>query len=91
MIAWMSGGIARSRRDRKRFAPVASGGRRAVTDWRVLRRYEGCCLLLLAPKTGRTHQLRAHLASIGHPIACDWKYGDPAWNRDLEARAGLAR
>lgn len=40
--------------------------------------------------TGRTHQIRVHLAHLGHPIAGDDKYGDFAWNRDL-ARAGLKR
>jgi 23S rRNA pseudouridine1911/1915/1917 synthase len=71
----VDGGIARSRTDRKRFAPVATGGRRAVTDWRVLRRYEGCSLVLLAPKTGRTHQLRVHLRLLGAPVLGDPLYG----------------
>jgi 23S rRNA pseudouridine1911/1915/1917 synthase len=71
----VDGGIARSRADRKRFAPVAAGGRRAVTDWRVLRRYEGCSLVLLAPKTGRTHQLRVHLRLLGTPVLGDPLYG----------------
>ena len=71
----LDGGIARSRADRKRFAPVTAGGRRAVTDWRVLRRYEGCSLVLLAPKTGRTHQLRVHLRLLGTPVLGDPLYG----------------
>jgi 23S rRNA pseudouridine1911/1915/1917 synthase len=71
----VDGGIARSRTDRKRFAPVATGGRRSVTDWRVLRRYEGCSLVLLAPKTGRTHQLRVHLRLLGAPVLGDPLYG----------------
>jgi 23S rRNA pseudouridine1911/1915/1917 synthase len=71
----IDGGIARSRSDRKRFAPVAAGGRRAVTDWRVLRRYAGCTLVLLEPKTGRTHQLRVHLRQLGTPILGDPLYG----------------
>ena len=71
----VDGGIARSRTDRKLFAPVAAGGRRAVTDWRVLRRYDGCSLVLLAPKTGRTHQLRVHLRLLGTPVLGDPLYG----------------
>jgi 23S rRNA pseudouridine1911/1915/1917 synthase len=71
----VDGSIARSRADRKRFAPVAAGGRRAVTDWRVLRRYDGCSLVLLAPKTGRTHQLRVHLRLLGAPVLGDPLYG----------------
>ena len=68
-------GIARSRSDRTRFAPVATGGRQSVTDWRVLRRYDGFSLVLLAPKTGRTHQLRVHLRLLGTPILGDPLYG----------------
>ena len=45
----------------------------------------------LAPRTGRTHQLRAHMAHLGHPIAGDRKYGDPELNRALEDAAGLRR
>lgn len=71
----IDGRLARSRRDRTRFAPVASGGRRAVTDWRVLRRYGTCSLVLLAPRTGRTHQLRVHLRQLGTPILGDPLYG----------------
>jgi 23S rRNA pseudouridine1911/1915/1917 synthase len=71
----IDGSIARSRSDRKRFAPVAAGGRRAVTDWRVLRRFEGFSLMLLEPKTGRTHQLRVHLRQLGTPILGDSLYG----------------
>lgn len=65
----------------------------ALTRYRLLRpvsRARGA-LLALEPITGRTHQLRAHCASIGHPIALDWKYGDPAWNREMEATTGLRR
>ncbi len=47
-------------------------------------------LLAVTIKTGRTHQIRVHLAHAGHPIAGDDKYGDFAWNRQL-ARAGLRR
>jgi 23S rRNA pseudouridine1911/1915/1917 synthase len=71
----IDGLIARSRADRKRFVPVAAGGRRGVTDWRVLSRYDGCSLVLLAPKTGRTHQLRVHLRLLGTPVLGDSLYG----------------
>jgi 23S rRNA pseudouridine1911/1915/1917 synthase len=54
-----------------------SGGERAVTRWRVERRLPGATLLRLFPETGRRHQLRVHLAAIGHPILGDILYGRP--------------
>ena len=59
---------------------VRPDGQRAVTHYQVLSEKEGLCLLKLLPETGRTHQLRLHMASLGHPLAGDWLYGteDPA-------------
>ncbi|MEW6122207.1 MAG: RNA pseudouridine synthase [Pseudomonadota bacterium] len=51
------------------------GAQEAVTDWRVLHRGEGMAVLALSPVTGRTHQLRAHLAHLGTPILGDSIYG----------------
>ncbi|MDP4706869.1 MAG: RluA family pseudouridine synthase [Cyanobium sp. MAG_237] len=58
--------------------PLESGGKSAFTRWRVLRRFVGSSLLLLQPRTGRSHQLRVHLAALGHPVLGDPLYGDPA-------------
>ena len=53
-------------------------GKPAHTDFRVLERGDEDCLLLLEPRTGRSHQLRVHMASIGHPILGDRLYAPPA-------------
>ena len=58
--------------------PLECGGKSAFTRWRVLRRLVGSSLLLLQPRTGRSHQLRVHLAALGHPVLGDPLYGDPA-------------
>lgn len=54
---------------------VVTGGREARTQYRVVRAIDGYALLELRPETGRTHQLRVHLAAIGHPVVGDVLYG----------------
>lgn len=54
---------------------VAPDGQRAVTHYRVLERYGEYTRLLMELETGRTHQIRVHMAHIGHPLAGDWLYG----------------
>jgi 23S rRNA pseudouridine1911/1915/1917 synthase len=66
--------LSRHPKDRKKIT-VREGGRKAVTYYRVLGRHRGVSLVRLSPATGRTHQLRVHLAFIGHPILGDVKYG----------------
>lgn len=66
--------IARHHTDRKKMAVVA-GGRRAVTHWNVLERYPGCTRVECRLETGRTHQIRVHMAYIGHPLLGDTVYG----------------
>ena len=68
--------IGRHPRRRKNMAVgFAKGTKYAKTHYRTLKRKEDCSLLELEPFTGRTHQLRVHLAFIGHPILGDAKYG----------------
>ena len=83
--------IGRHPADRKRMAVVADG-RPAVTHWQVLERFSGYTLLKCRLETGRTHQIRVHMAHIGHPIVGDMVYGrkKPELGQDtqcLHARA----
>ena len=66
--------IGRHPTDRKRMA-IVPGGREAVTHWRVLERLRGATLIECRLTTGRTHQIRVHMASIGHPVLGDPVYG----------------
>lgn len=68
--------IARSTKDRKKMA-VDKKGKEAITEFKVLKRYNGYTLLEVKIKTGRTHQIRVHMAYIGHPV-----YNDPVYTND---------
>ena len=67
--------IGRHHTDRKKMAVVADG-RSAVTHWRVLERYQGFTYVECRLETGRTHQIRVHMAHTGHPILGDTVYGN---------------
>jgi 23S rRNA pseudouridine1911/1915/1917 synthase len=75
--------IARDPKRRTRMTARLRSGREASTGWRVLLRLEKFTLVAADLHTGRTHQIRAHFAAIGHPLAGDTLYGAPQ-----RARAG---
>lgn len=66
--------LDRSASDRKKYA-VARTGRRAITHYRILRKYHGYTLVRFELETGRTHQIRVHARHIGHPVVGDPVYG----------------
>ncbi len=80
--------IGRHPSDRKRFSTRARVARRAVTHWWVEERFQEITLMRVRLETGRTHQIRVHLASVGLPIAGDRVYGG---GRRASAELGLAR
>jgi 23S rRNA pseudouridine1911/1915/1917 synthase len=81
--------VGRHPRERTRMSVASRRGRSAQTNFRVLERLPGASLLALRPRTGRTHQLRVHLAAYGYPLVGDRTYGAPRTDRG--ARSESAR
>lgn len=81
--------VGRSDANRKKMAVLpkeSSRGKRAITHYKTLERLDGCALLECRLETGRTHQVRVHLASIGHPLV-----GDPVYGRSSSQLRPLLR
>ena len=83
--------IGRHPVDRKRMAVTEKNGRPAVTHWEVLARYRDYTHVRCRLETGRTHQIRVHMASIGHPLLGDFTYGAPSPEKGLEGQCLHAR
>jgi len=83
--------IGRSQRDRKKMSARVARGREAVTDYRVLKQLGDFALVELQIHTGRTHQIRVHMAHIGHPVVGDAAYGGKSETRNPKAEISVVR
>ena len=83
--------IGRHPTDRKRMAVTQKNARRAVTHWSVIARYNGYTHIRCELETGRTHQIRVHMAHIGHPLLGDLAYGHKRPEKGLSGQCLHAR
>ena len=83
--------IGRHPTDRKRMAVTEKNSRPARTDWSVIARYNGYTHIECRLHTGRTHQIRVHMASLGHPLLGDFTYGAPSPEKGREGQCLHAR
>ena len=72
-------------------AVTEKNAKQAVTHWQLLASYRGYSHILCRLETGRTHQIRVHMASIGHPLLGDFTYGAPSPEKGLEGQCLHAR
>ena len=74
----------------ERLVSVSEQGKPSETRYRILQSFDNATLVEASPITGRTHQIRVHCLHAGHPIACDDKYGDAEFDKQMK-RIGLNR
>ena len=75
--------IGRHVKDRVKMSSNTNSGKKSVTNWKVLRRFESSTLVEAMPETGRTHQIRVHFTENGHPLISDILYGNKKMDKDL--------
>lgn len=78
--------IGRSTKDRKKMTVTEKNSKQAVTTYQTIAKYKGFTHIRLKLKTGRTHQIRVHMANIGHPVAGDAVYGPKAVIKELHGQ-----
>ena len=83
--------IGRHPTDRKRMAVTEKNSKPAVTHWELIASYKGYSHIRCILETGRTHQIRVHMQSIGHPLLGDGVYGSPCPEKGLEGQCLHAR
>lgn len=76
--------MGRHTTDRKRFSLRTRQPKEALTQWQVMERFQGITFVQVSPKTGRTHQIRVHMSSIGHPLVGDPLYTKKRWLDRIE-------
>ena len=85
-VGIIEGAIGRSKIDRKKMA-ITSDGKSAITEFKVLERFKNFTFIECKLKTGRTHQIRVHMTSIGYPLVGDPKYGGKKNPFDINGQA----
>lgn len=83
----IEGAIGRHPKDRKKMSVIRQGGKAAVTHYKILERLARHSVVSCRLETGRTHQIRVHMAYIGHPVVGDPKYGPPVTGISIKGQA----